>query len=603
MSDDFFYYYEKELSFLRKSGEEFSKQFPKIAGRLRMSGENVEDPHISRLIESVAFLNSKVQKRLDNDFPEITEGLLSIIYPHYVRPIPSYCIAHFVPQRDLDSPYHLPQNTSVETEPSGGMPCRFKTVYPTELWPFYVEQAKILPRPFITPGASKAFGAQSVLHLQLKLNAAAEDFSQIDMNKVRFFLNGQAQITYPLYQLLLQHCSLIVAASGTHDSNPSFISIRSLKPVGFSPEEGLIPYPAQSFIGYRLLTEFFSAPDKFLFFELDQLNQHLSTQFTRELNLYFYFDSSNNLLEKNTNKDHFVLGATPIINLFEQNAEPITLDHSEFQYEVIPDARYEDRMSVYSIDEVSSISPEGNTESYLPIYNLNSEHDNDSNTLFWHSSHRYLQEQHKTFISLIDLNFNEETPDYYILNIQTTCTNHNEPIKLPFGSGQPHFSCSNSAPPLQNILSLTAPSPSLHPSLGKGSRWKLISHLNLNHLSLASSAESLNALKELLRLYDFKDSPTTRAQIDSIVSLETEPMTAPIKINSQAALCRGTQITITFDERLLAGNSAYLMASVLERFFGLYCSVNSFTRLVAKIKGKEGVLKKWPPRAGVKELV
>ena len=32
---------------------------------------------------------------MDDDFPEITEALLGIVYPHFIRPIPSISIVEF----------------------------------------------------------------------------------------------------------------------------------------------------------------------------------------------------------------------------------------------------------------------------------------------------------------------------------------------------------------------------------------------------------------------------------------------------------------------------------------------------------------------------
>ena len=603
MSDDLLYYYEKELTYLRKSSESFSKQYPKVAGRLRISGDSVEDPHISRLIESVAFLNAKVQKKLDDDFPELTEGILNVIYPHYIRPLPSFNIARFNPNNELDSYFHIPVATSLETPSSKELSCRFQTCYPVDLWPITVTEAKIYPRPFITPGSGSARGSQSVLHLQLQANWNQESISELEIDQLKFYLHGQPQLTYPLYQFFLQHCTHLFVARHSQDENPIACSPTKIQPVGFEQDEGLYPYPEQSFTGYRLLTEFFAAPEKFLFFSIEELKDILSQGFEKEINFYFYFDSSHSLLEKSLTKDNILMNACPIINLFEQDAEPIKMEQTEYEYKVIPDVRYEKRMSIYSIEQVSSISPEGETHKYQPIYTLSHENDNDKHHLYWKGRRETNVGEDQTYLSIVDLNFDAETIDQHILRVRALCTNNDEPSKLPSGSGQPHLSCTKISPPVNNIESITPPSAILNPALGKNSRWKLISHLNLNYLSLSSSEESLKSLKELLRLYDFKDSPTTRAQIDSILSIKTEPMTAPIFVRGQTALCRGTQITIVFDEQLLVGSSIYLFASILERFFGLYCSVNSFTRLVAKIKGKEGVLKKWPPRAGVKALV
>jgi type VI secretion system protein ImpG len=159
------------------------------------------------------------------------------------------------------------------------------------------------------------------------------------------------------------------------------------------------------------------------------------------------------------------------------------------------------------------------------------------------------------------------------------------------------------APPVSTVKCLMQPSATIRPPLRDHARWRLISHLNLNHLSLTGSGDTTEALKEILRLYDFKESSTTRAIIQSITRIETAAVSAPITINHKTAICRGTEIYLEMDEALLAGSSPYLLVNVLERFFALYCSINSFTRVVATLKGKEGILKTCPPRVGEKVLL
>jgi type VI secretion system protein ImpG len=60
---------------------------------------------------------------------------------------------------------------------------------------------------------------------------------------------------------------------------------------------------------------------------------------------------------------------------------------------------------------------------------------------------------------------------------------------------------------------------------------------------------------------------------------------------------------LDFDEAKFAGSGLYLFASVLERFLALYCSMNSFTKLIATVKGREGEWHRWLPRAGEKTLI
>ena len=96
MRDELLGYYERELSFLRQMGAEFAEKYPKIAGRLQLEPDMCEDPHVERLIEAFAFLASRVHLKVDDEFPEITESLLNVLYPHLLAPIPSMSIVQFV---------------------------------------------------------------------------------------------------------------------------------------------------------------------------------------------------------------------------------------------------------------------------------------------------------------------------------------------------------------------------------------------------------------------------------------------------------------------------------------------------------------------------
>ena len=136
--DDLLPYYERELAFLRRHSADFAQKYPKIAGRLLLSGDVGDDPHVERLIESFALLASRVHKRLDDDLPEITEALLEVLYPHYLRPFPSCSIIQL---QLSDSGAHLgkktllPRGTLLSSRPVRGVPCRFRTAFDVDLAP------------------------------------------------------------------------------------------------------------------------------------------------------------------------------------------------------------------------------------------------------------------------------------------------------------------------------------------------------------------------------------------------------------------------------------------------------------------------------------
>ncbi|MCK4707369.1 MAG: type VI secretion system baseplate subunit TssF, partial [Gammaproteobacteria bacterium] len=232
------------------------------------------------------------------------------------------------------------------------------------------------------------------------------------------------------------------------------------------------------------------------------------------------------------------------------------------------------------------------------------------NHAYWFTSRRdakmgtYVRDDGSdVFLSLVDLHFNPNNPDDRTLTLETICSNRDQPAKLPFSSSQPRLQCIDSSPPCTHISCVTQPSVTVRASMRNHARWRLISHLSLNHLSLTGRDDATSALKEILRLYDFKESSINRAQIESISQVTTRPITAPLNIDGRATLCRGIEIEIELDDSQLSGSSSYLFATVLEHFFALYSSLNSFTRVLVKLKNKEGYLKKCPPRAGEKLLL
>lgn len=611
MSDELLPYFEKELAFIRQLGTEFSKEQPKIAGRLGVNTDTIEDPHVSRLIESFAYLNARIQHKLDDDLPEISDSLLNVLFPHYQRPIPSMTIVKFTPDEEqLDSLYTVPQNIMLETDLFKGERCHFTTVYPTDLIPANVVDANIIGRPFITPGSGSAKGAQCVLKIALETFSNEITFSELNLDKIRFHLKGQTQHIHPLYELLLSNCINVVAATSENDTAPIYLGKDCIKAVGFDKDDGILPYPDASFSGYQILTEYFVFPEKFMFIDFTNIKDKFLDADVTQLIFYVYLDSADIELEHNINKETFLTGCTPAINLFKQKAEPIKLDHTQQEYQVIPDMRRPSGFEVYSIDNVTATNSSGEHQVVHPLYGLTHEHQESDSHSFWFGSRRNAKmndynrdDATDMFISPVDLHFNPDNADERVLIVDTTCSNRNQAAKLPFNNEQPKLQTVDSSPPCSNIRCITKPTSTIHPPLRDQARWRLLSHLNLNHLSITGRDNATESLKEILRLYNFTESAVSRAVVSSISSVNAHAISAPLNIDGRATLCRGIEIEIILDDTQLAGSSRYLFASVLEHFFGVYCSINSFTRVLVKLKNKEGYLKKCPPRSGEKVLL
>jgi type VI secretion system protein ImpG len=611
MVDELLPYYNRELTYIRRLAAEFAEAHPKIAGRLRLSADAVEDPHVGRLIEAFAFLTARIRRKLDDDFPELTDALLGILYPHYLAPIPSMAIVQFKGQPESTGPYTVPAGTEIETEAVGGETCRFRTCYPATLWPITLQAASLTGRPLVAPTGPRTAGSGAVASLRLTLRCLSEEmtFTQLAPESLRFFLRGQPQHVFALYELILNNTVLVALADSPTDPNPVFLEPDCIRPVGFERDEGMLPYPARSFVGYRLLTEFFAFPDKFLFFDLTRLSGKVLLEAGNKLEVFLYLNHSSVELERSVSAESFALGCAPVVNLFRQRAEPIQLTHTESSYRVVPDARRPAALEVYSIDRVSASSPTGEERVFLPFHSVKHAVDPTGQTGFWHATRRpagFRDTGTEMFLSLVDLDFNPSAPADWIASVETTCLNRDLPARLPYGGGHPHLQLVEGTSAVASVACITPPTPTLRPPMREGGRWRLISHLTLGHLSLTDHEDGASALREILKLYDFRDSPDTRAIIDSVLSIRSRRGTARAPSQDGArdgAFCRGVEVAIEFDDRQFSESGLFLLAAVLERFLALYASINSFTRLTATVKGRSGILRRWPPRAGDRTLL
>lgn len=601
MEDSLLNYYERELTFIREMGAEFAKKYPKIAGRLQLEPDRCDDPFTERLIEAFAFLSGRIHKKIEDDFPEITESLLSIVYPHYIRPIPSMSIVRFEPIKQTIPPvgYEIDKNAVLYSKSVGGTACQYTTSYPVTIWPVDVVSARL------QDPVKQIRGAQQVLLIQLKAYNS-QSISKIQWEKLRFFLNGPHQHVFHLYELLFNHVCYVECEAMNSRGKKQVITLtpEDISSVGFDSDEGVLPYSKRSFPGYILLFEYFCFPEKFLFFDLQGLNRLKGKGFKDTLDIRIYLDkeAKSNLV---INEDTFCTNSTPAINLFNRIAEPIRVEQRKTEYRVVPDLRRQDSTEVYSVNSVtsSSQSSPGKEVDFKPFYSIRhhlDEEDSLGRRAFWHVERRPSGKKGdsgtEVFLSFADLDFNPADPGVEALTVHVTCTNRDLPVRLPFGELSGDFSMETAAP-VSRINSLIKPIPTRRPSLGAALQWRLISHLSLNYMSIVQGGEE--ALREILSLYDFDNSPATRQQINGIVSLSSQHITKRMG----QGFCRGVEVTIEFDEDKFVGTGLYLFACVLERFLAQYVSVNSFSRLIAKTIQKKEVIKQWPPRNGNRVLL
>ncbi|MUO79095.1 type VI secretion system baseplate subunit TssF [Agrobacterium vitis] len=593
MAETFLERYNDELFALRRRAEKFARAFPKIAGRLRLSGDVADDPHVERIIQSFAYSAARVRQKLDDEFPELTDSLLETLYPHYLAPVPPMSIVQFAPGATLAGMQLLPRHTDIVTEPVGGDPCQFRTTQDVEIVPITVSTASLTGLPLDAPAAPFA-GAAGVLRLSLRSTAPKQDsMAGLGVNRLTFFIASAWAQAAALFELLANHCIGMALARHSEDRNAVFLPAENLRPLGFAPEQAMLPTAPGSFAGYRLLTEFFTLPQKFLFLEVSGMDRWQGD----DVELYIYLDTSDARLERMISASDIALNATPVINLFRQSSEPLTLDGSRTEYSLLPDSRRQTTREIYMVEQVRLSAPSGEEQDARPFFGSSQRGANSS--VFWQAVRRFDEDDGSsdTQIAFVDRNRGPLEPTGLTASVETLCLNRDLASQLPFGGGHPHLQLVKRSESVAEIKALLPPTPAIriHEKLAR--QWRLVSHLLLNHLSLFDNDGS--ALKDILSLYALRDAPETRQLVEAISRVEAKHALARLG----PAMVPGTDVTIEFDPAMIDRAAAFIFGSIIDHFCGLYTSVNSFTRLTLTMRGQSEPIVRWPARAAERPLL
>jgi type VI secretion system protein ImpG len=606
--------YESELEFIREEVQEFGGRFEKVAARLRLasqSSELTEDPHVSRLIDSFALLMARLRLKLEDEFPEICQAMLSVLYPQYLAPVPSAAIVQFQPtpiSAELATGVKMPRGAEVETEEVRGSSCRYRTCFATHVPPFVVRRSEYLRPPFDFPAEASWSGqAEAAIRIHLEASSEKLDWEKTSSGPLRFYLGGADACANRLFESICRE-SLGLGWYSQKARNGRFDEKRMILPVGLATDQSLLDPNPRMQTSYRILWEFFVLREKFRFIEIDSTNVWTDVA-GPNLQLVVFLRRHDSNLQKLMSPDVIQLGCTPAVNLFHHEAEPIQVSANQVEYRVIPSHRNPLGMEVHTIKEVNATRSGGEQSfPFLPFYEPSHRMRTADRDRYWHASRRQRMEGTdridrgtEVYLTIVDLHSHPIPEDDLTLHIDTICCNRDivndltPKTKLYYHGG-----------PLAARF-LSSPTPTLRPVQRDDWVWKLISHLSLNHLSLANDSKG-KLLKEVLGLYNFQERDDIRKAIDSIQRIRYERSTARVvdpslDLGKGPGICRGLSITLEIDEEPLEGLGVYLFSWVLDHFFATFATINSFTRLRVLSRGTNQVVYNGPARSGSKILV
>lgn len=600
MANRFLSWYDNELGALRKRAAQFAQKHPKIAGRLRMNAEAVDDPHVERMMQGFAYSAARIRQKLEDDFPELTDTLLEALYPQYLAQIPSMSIMKIQPIDDLGEPHMIGSGFAVDTEVVRGDSCRYKTTQPVVLTPLEIAACSLQKPPFAAPLATD-LNARSCLSITFRLTNGSAAPGDLDVDALDIFIKAPFATAARLYEFIFNQALGIAVAEHGDDPKAVRLPLANLKPIGFDAASAMLPFPKRSFPGFRLLTEYFALPEKFLFFRLSGLKTAFGRMSGTQFQIFIYLNAPADRLAQSVDANSFDIHCTPVINLFSQHAEPIQIDQTHHEYDVVPDARNNSTREVHSIAQVHVSVQGGKRELVYPFFGRKPASTENKGTMFWLHK-RNANDDNTAFTSklcLVDLALNAATTDdHTVASVEVLCINRGLPEILPFGGGQPYLNPINKEDQASGYSMLLPPTATVRFDSEQGSYWRLISHLSLNHLPVTGDDPEL--LREMLRLYDFRQSREAGSLIDSITAVESKRSTARL---ADGSIAKGVDITITFDDSTVDRGLAYLFGMVLSHFLGLYASINTFSRLTIKLSGTVLPIVRFPPRTAGEVLL
>lgn len=577
--DSILRYYEAEMRYLRESGKEFAKAHPDRARLLNLDRVGDRDPYVERLHEGFAFLTGRLQQKLDDELPELTEGLVSLLWPHYLRMIPSLSVVELMPLQEKlqrtevipagvpvrSAPISVPPSTGTDGTTPKTVQCLYQTTQAVQLQPLSITHA----------GPAVRHDGRSVIRVGFELHRSARR-EEIDLSRLRLHLNADLPVAFAMHLALTRQMdSVLWRIPEVRDGEAVPLPGVTIESAGFSPEERLWPKADAAFSGYQLLLEYFSFREKFLFVDLCGLDVAKlpagTTRFELELVLTGAYPSDQHFSRENVR-----LFCSPVINLFELDAEPIEINHHETEYRVVPAGHQGEHVETYSVDAIGTFDHDtAERYEYVPFATFR----HRGGMLRHEAPERYFHARvrpgmaglHETWVILGGHAWEtRETLPEESLSLRVTGTNGMLPRK---GLREANLSeLAESTPNVTGVRNLVAPTLPLYPPTRDRFQWRVLSHLAPNFLSMMDS----EVLRGALALYDWTSDELNARRLAGILWVSEELLEEV----SGGSVERGVLIEVTLDSQAFAGEGdLMLFGELLHRFFAAYAEINLFTKL------------------------
>ncbi|MEJ2899019.1 type VI secretion system baseplate subunit TssF [Acinetobacter sp. NS-4] len=579
MIEELLPYYEKQLQEFGQQSREFAQKYPKIAQRLSLNQEQVDDPHIERLIQAFSLVAARIDKKLADSYEVFTRSLFEVMFPQYLKPFPGCSVVSFEDinkLKQLTEVHEIPKATSLKSRSFKGVQCEFTTTQPVRLLPIALNYLDFKTHP----------GA----YMHLNQNATLSLSFEIYQPSLRLLINENLPIyldaiaNFPLQVLdSIFHArtgfSLKIGNRIIEISNPFTV-------MGFAESESLLPIDQHTHHAYRLLMEYFCFAEKFNYLNLDlSFLEHLAAKDTEfEILIHFKLNLNDQACIRNYNElnvANFKLFATPVVNLFYKQAEPQKISHKQLEYPLLTDAHHPEFYQLYSIVKMNMIREKSNQDQIvvpiLPFFAMSHYHQH-SEQYFYSLNPTPLQNNSVgTYYSIISKSLSPHSTRADFISAQLLCCNKDLPYEaLSQAKNVLNLNDSHLA---RRALILKRPTKPYYFEQNKKEQWRIISHLSLNTLSLMKG-DAISHIKELLALYNLPKSKENQQIIDAIKKIDFSLTQKLVEAQPFPLFVRGIKVNVVIDSQIFKGHSLYIFTQLLSHIFNLKVQMNSYVDLV-----------------------
>jgi type VI secretion system protein ImpG len=653
MDREFLDLYNRELGLLYQQAKEFGDEYPGIADRLGGLVRDRIDPMVTGLLEGTAFLAARVQLKLKHEFPEFTSNLLELLVPNYLAPTPSCILARFQPVfgdgalRDGKTIKRGSYIDATYQQRGRRVACRYRLASDVTLWPFEISSAEYFSTPAALQGLGIPIDRRALAGLRIGLTHRAAPVPQAEpsdaeakikpecwfagtqIDSLPVYLTGAEPDAHLIYEHVMARRIGVYLRYLDAYGDPVALPLPEdcIRQLGMREDEALMPQDSRIFRGFDLLREYFMFPRKFLGFALDGLKAVTPALKTRQVELILVFDEASPRLGSIVDANSFALHTSPAVNLFEMSTDRITMRSNVHEHHIVPDRSRYLEFEPHRIVEVFAHFAGGQEKVPVrPLYSASLENSDESGlfyTIRRLPRRRSIEEKQRgaasdyigtdMFISLTEKPGLDIAGKVVELSIRAFCSNRHLAEQLPVGTSGADFRLPDDQ--ALDIVCVAGPTAPREPvasylrSRGETAHtgavtWRLINLLSLNHLGLLErgGGKDGKALRETLALFADLADPATERRIRGTRSLDSKPVIRRVRHRAGLGAARGTEVTVTLDEKAFEGSGAFMLGAILDRFFAEYAGVNHFTQTVIRTV-ERGEIARWPPRAGSRRVL